>query len=121
MRTLRRSVGAKAKLILAATAAGVPFVSSMGAALRMDPTAVRVTRFEKVEGDGLARALRRRFRELGRFPTARFGCVWSREAPAAESAAGSRGSLMTVTATFGMCLAAECIRAIAADGRESGT
>lgn len=115
------SVGAKAELILAATAAGVPFVSSMGAALRMDPTAVRVTRFEKVEGDGLARALRRRFRELGRFPTARFGCVWSREAPAAESAAGARGSLMTVTATFGMCLAAECIRAIAADGRESGT
>ena len=115
------SVGAKAELILAATAAGVPFVSSMGAALRMDPTAVRVTRFEKVDGDGLARALRRRFREMGRFPFARFGCVWSREAPAAESAAGARGSLMTVTATFGMCLAAECIRAIAADGKESGT
>lgn len=58
---------------------------------------------------------------MSRLATARFGCVWSREAPAAESAAGARGSLMTVTATFGMCLAAECIRAIVANGRESGT
>ena len=73
------SVDCKAELILGATEAGVPLVSSMGAALRTDPTKVRITRFEKVEGDGLARALRQRFKKLGRFPTAKFTCVWSSE------------------------------------------
>ena len=66
------SVDCKAELILGATEAGVPLVSSMGAALRLDPTKVRMTRFEKVEGDGLARALRQRFKKLDRFPAAKF-------------------------------------------------
>ena len=104
------SVAAKAELILAATAAGVPLVSSMGAALRLDPTQVRVTRFEKVEGDGLARALRQRFKQLNHFP-GRFTAVWSAERPVA-AADGEKGSLMTVTATFGMNLAAEALKAI---------
>ena len=102
------SVDSKATLILTATEAGVPLVSSMGAALRLDPTQVRVTRFEKVEGDGLARALRQRFKQLQRWPKGRFSCVWS-----GESARGQtipKGSLMPVTATFGMCLASEAIR-----------
>ena len=110
------SVDCKAELILGATEAGVPLVSSMGAALRLDPTKVKVTRFEKVEGDGLARALRQRFKKLNRFPAAKFNCVWSGEvpvtAPRSEGAAGtvSKGSLMPVTATFGMCLASEAIK-----------
>ena len=122
------SVDCKAELILAATEAGVPVVSSMGAALRTDPTKVKVTRFEKVEGDGLARALRQRFKKLSRFPAMRFSCVWSEERPIAHAEPQSRregeldsaslrlcvsnpkGSLMQVTATFGMCLASEAIR-----------
>lgn len=100
------SVDCKAELILKATAAGIPLVSSMGAALRTDPTQVRVTRFEKVEGDGLARALRQRFKRLARFPAARFTAVWSAEPPCDAAA---KGSLMPVTATFGMCLASETI------------
>ena len=110
------SVDCKAELILCATEAGVPLVSSMGAALRLDPTKVKVTRFEKVEGDGLARALRQRFKKLGRFPKGKFSCVWSEEAaftaPRSEDAAGTvvKGSLMQVTAVFGMCLASEAIR-----------
>ena len=109
------SVDCKAELILGATEAGVPLVSSMGAALRLDPTKVKMTRFEKVEGDGLARALRQRFKKLGRFPAAKFSCVWSGEAPVTtpvrEDADGTvKGSLMPVTATFGMCLASEAIR-----------
>ena len=108
------SVDCKAALILAATEAGVPLVSSMGAALRLDPAKVKVTRFEKVEGDGLARALRQRFKKLRRFPAARFSAVWSSEAPVAigteSQRHGSKGSLMPVTATFGMCLASEAIR-----------
>ena len=110
------SVDCKAQLILAATAAGVPTVSSMGAALRVDPTRVRVTRFEKVEGDGLARALRQRFRRLGRFP-GRFAAVWSTEMPRADGGKNVRGSIMPVTAAFGMALAGEIIRRLA-DGAE---
>ena len=110
------SVDCKAELILGATEAGIPLVSSMGAALRFDPTKVKVTRFEKVEGDGLARALRQRFKKLGRFPKGKFSCVWSGEvpvtAPRSEGAAGtvSKGSLMQVTAVFGMCLASEAVK-----------
>ena len=106
------SIDSKATLILAATEAGVPIVSSMGAALRLDPTKVRVTRFEKVEGDGLARALRQRFKKLRRFPAAKFPCVWSAEQAVSQSVSHSipKGSLMPVTATFGMCLASEAIK-----------
>ena len=125
------SVDCKAELILGATEAGVPIVSSMGAALRLDPAKVKVTRFEKVEGDGLARALRQRFKKLGRFPKGKFSCVWSGEQPVSNTEAQRRreeaedggddsvppclcvknkGSLMQVTAVFGMCLASEAIK-----------
>ena len=109
------SVDCKAELILGATEAGVPIVSSMGAALRLDPTKVKVTRFEKVEGDGLARALRQRFKKLGRFPSAKFSCAWSTEHAIEQSnnpnnRTISKGSLMQVTAVFGMCLASEAIK-----------
>ena len=109
------SVDCKAELILGATEAGVPIVSAMGAALRFDPTKVKVTRFEKVEGDGLARALRQRFKKMGRFPKGKFSCVWSGEPPFSTSTSDldlkrPKGSLMQVTAVFGMCLASEAIR-----------
>jgi len=122
------SVDCKAELILGATEAGVPLVSSMGAALRTDPTKVRVTRFEKVEGDGLAKALRQRFKKLRRFPAAKFPCVWSAEPPLQLKQSNNssnqtipKGSVMPVTATFGMCLASEAIREIVAlDGVVAG-
>ena len=111
------SVDCKAELILNATEAGVPLVSSMGAALRIDPTTVKVTRFEKVEGDGLAKALRQRFRKLNRFPKGRLSCVWSGEGPlkpqnlkTSKPQTPVKGSLMQVTAVFGMCLASETIK-----------
>ncbi len=106
------SVACKAELILGATELGIPIVSSMGAALRTDPTKVVVRRFDKVEGDGLARALRQRFRKLNRFPTAPFACVCSTEPPAAQQSPDVKGSIMPVTATFGMCLASEAIRLV---------
>ena len=103
------SVDAKAALVLAAAESGVPIVSSMGAALRVDPTKVEVRRFEKVEGDGLARALRQRFKKLGCRPPRKFNVVCSSEPPARLEV---RASLMQVTAAFGMALAAEAIRTI---------
>lgn len=115
------SVDCKARLLLDAAAAGVSVVSSMGAALRTDPTKVRVMRFDKVEGDGLAKALRNRFRKLGEWP-GRFVCVCSVESPQTPTEQSNnrtiqqfaKGSLMPVTATFGMCLAAEAIKLLTA-------
>lgn len=103
------SVPCKAELILASTAADIPIVSSMGAALRFDPTQVEVKRFDKVTGDGLARALRQRFRKLGRFPAKHFNCVTTRELPWHLDDPTMKGSLMMVTATFGMALASEVV------------
>ena len=105
------SVDCKAELILQATEKGVPIISSLGAALRCDPTKVTVKRFDKVAGDGLARALRARFKRLSRYPAVKFECVCSEELPFAGCAQGAvKGSLMQVTAAFGMCLAAMAVK-----------
>ena len=101
------SVACKAQLILSVTAAGLPLLSSLGAAKRLDPTKVGLKRFSKVEGDGLARALRQRFKKLGRYPSADFRCAVSSEPPAPIA---TLGSMMPVTAAFGLALASAVIR-----------
>lgn len=99
------SVADKAALIAGATACpGVTLFSSMGAALRLDPASVRSAEFRQVAGDGLAKALRNRFRQTGGMPEKPFVCVYSAEAPLVGEQAG-RGSVMTVTAAFGLKLA----------------
>ncbi len=55
------------------------FVSSMGAALKIDPTKVRVSEFWDIDGCPLARALRKRMKSQERFPATKFHCVWSPE------------------------------------------
>ncbi len=57
----------------------VTLFASMGAALKMDPFLIRATEFRKVEGDGLARALRQKFKKTGGYPKRKFTCVWSPE------------------------------------------
>ena len=69
----------KALLILMATSMKVKFFSSMGAALKLDPTRIRVAEFWKISGDPLARALRKRFKRDGRYPKRKFTCVFSDE------------------------------------------
>lgn len=72
----------KLELIIRATKKGenkIKFFSSMGAALKMDPTQVRVSEFWEVDGCPLAAVLRRRMRKLKRFPGRKFKCVWSPE------------------------------------------
>ncbi len=111
------SVACKAHLIRAAVESGAALFSSMGAASRIDVSRIRATMFKKVEGDGLARALRRRFKE-DEWTKWDFMCVWSDEPPVnlgeREEADGTaNGSLMPVTAAFGLRLASlvlECLR-----------
>ena len=56
----------KAALILLACQTKAKLFSSMGAALKLDPTRIKVTEFWKVEGDPLARALRKKFKALSK-------------------------------------------------------
>ena len=55
------------------------FFSSMGAALKLDPTRIKTAEFWKVQGDPLARALRKRFKRDGQYPKRKFQCVYSDE------------------------------------------
>lgn len=69
----------KAALILHATRSKARFFSSMGAALKLDPTKIEVAEFWKVKGCPLARALRQRFKKKKEFPAKKFLCVFSDE------------------------------------------
>lgn len=78
------SLQEKAHLICHATslpASRLLFLSSMGAALRIDPTRVRMAEFWDIKGDPLARALRQKFKRTKEFPRRKFQCVYSEEPP----------------------------------------
>ncbi len=100
------SVADKALLILRATQTrGVKLFSSMGAARKLDPTRVQVAEFWSVKGCPLAAALRSRFKRQGVYPRRKFKCVFSDEVRPNGRPDGPNGSLMQITATWGMVLA----------------
>ena len=98
--------------------------SSMGAALRIDPTKVRVSEFWKIKGDPLAAAMRSAMRKHKMFPARKFLCVHSEETPlpnlgtplqdgsATFNKMQTNGSLAHITAIFGMTLAGLVIQDI---------
>jgi tRNA A37 threonylcarbamoyladenosine dehydratase len=105
----------KALLILMATSTplgergGGRFFSSMGAALKLDPTRIKIAEFWKVKGDPLARALRNRFKREKVFPKRKFQCVYSDELlknklPIDPDDKGN-GTIAHITAIFGFMLA----------------
>lgn len=95
--------------------------SSMGAALKLDPTRVAVAEFGTVRGCPLARALRQHFKRRGTWPRRKFKCVYSDELLAnrgttvdqggrtahlgGDSTSRVNGSVMHITAMFGLTLA----------------
>ena len=108
----------KAALILLACQTKAKFFSSMGAALKLDPTRIKVTEFWKVQGDPLARALRKKFKLYGQFPEQKFLVVYSDELlenrgcptdegeePSPFNKPQTNGSLAHITAIFGFTLA----------------
>ncbi|NLE91178.1 MAG: tRNA threonylcarbamoyladenosine dehydratase [Elusimicrobia bacterium] len=110
------SLGPKAEILAYLAAHRIPSVSSMGAALRKDPSAVRSGDISQVLFCPLAQRLRKRLRKNG--VTSGILCVYSEEKPAAASTAGQEeeyfkrgrerrilGSLPTVPAAFGATLA----------------
>jgi tRNA A37 threonylcarbamoyladenosine dehydratase len=72
------SLSNKVHLIQQATKTNAKFFSSMGAALKMDPTRIRVAEFWKVQGCPLGAALRGRLKKLGGV-SKKFTCVYSDE------------------------------------------
>lgn len=95
----------KAELILRACDIDAVLFSSMGAARKIDPLKVKVAEFFKVRDCPLGAALRKRIRRAGTLPAKQFLCVYSDESIPAEA-----GSLVTVTAVFGLNLAALVIK-----------
>lgn len=103
----------KVLLILNASRSRAKLFSSMGAALKMDPTRIRVTEFWKVSGCPLARALRQRFKRQKEFPDKKFLCVYSDELisnrhvsdETCDYKVAINGSIVHITAIFGFTLA----------------
>lgn len=101
--------------------------SSLGAALRIDPTKVRVSEFWKVKGDPLAAAMRSAMRRNKVFPARKFLCVHSEEQPLPNLGTAlqdgsqtfnktqTNGSLAHITGIFGMTLAGLVIQDIKAE------
>ena len=138
----------KALLILMACQTRARLFSSMGAALKLDPTRIQVAEFWKVQGDPLARALRNRFKRQKTFPKHKFLCVYSDELLAnrgqedicgtscrlcvkgfqteQEDAASVpaktqvNGSLAHITAIFGMTLAGLVVQSAVHDDVNGG-
>lgn len=91
----------KVQLILAATGTPAAFFSSMGAALKMDSSRIKVAEFWQVKGCPLGAALRRKLRKTER-PGKKFLCVYSEEVlenKGSNSSCGTEKCLCPKTAT----------------------
>lgn len=118
----------KMELIVRATSRSLTrpkLYSSMGAALKMDPTKIQVSEFWKVNGCPLAAALRYKMRHQKRLPGRKFQCVWSPEVlsnlgqAVMDDDSGSmfnkaqiNGSLAHITAIYGFTIAGLIIQDI---------
>ncbi|MCQ2074487.1 MAG: tRNA threonylcarbamoyladenosine dehydratase [Bacteroidaceae bacterium] len=101
------SIPDKMTLILKSLETGAVLFSSMGAALKTDPSRISVAEFWKVHGCPLAKALRTGFKKSGRFPSRKFQCVFSDERlenrPSADES--GNGVAVHITASFGFRIA----------------
>ena len=99
----------KIALILAASASKATFFSSMGAALKMDPTMIRVAEFWDVRGCPLGAMLRKRMRQNKTLPAGKFLCVYDAQVLPNKGSlpeeGRTNGSLVHITGIFGFTLA----------------
>ena len=112
------SLESKMQLLLHATQTKAMVLSSMGAALKMDPTKIKVAEFWKVTGCPLARSLRDKFKKKKLKPHKKVTCVYSEEllqnlggipendgAPAEFHKVAYNGTMAHAVAIFGFTLA----------------
>jgi tRNA A37 threonylcarbamoyladenosine dehydratase len=117
----------KVHLIQTATRTKAVFFSSMGAALKMDASKIKVDEFWKVKGCPLGAALRSRLKKSGELPAKKFCCVFSEERlinrgqeyASAETdtfrKAQINGTLAHTTAIFGFTLAGLVVQDVVKD------
>ena len=102
------SLSSKIELISAATVAGVPIISAMGAGNKLDPTRFEVSDISKTSVCPLARAVRVALRKRG---INHLKVVYSREEPhLPESGERVPGSVSFVPSVMGLIIAGEVIK-----------
>lgn len=112
------TVAAKLELIVRATRAGIPIISSMGTGNKLDPSRLTVTDLSKTAGCPLARVMRRELKARG---ITHLRVVYSEEppvqappdAPALENDPHKRvppGSLPFVPPVAGLLMASEIVK-----------
>ncbi len=117
------SLTPKCNLMAALSEKGIPFISSMGAALKTDASAIRYGKLSQTKNCALARFVRRRLKKRG-LNLDKIWCVSSTEQAdlpdtalfmeEQETETGrarmTMGSLPTITAIFGLTIANEVIK-----------
>ncbi|MBO7610083.1 MAG: tRNA threonylcarbamoyladenosine dehydratase [Muribaculaceae bacterium] len=110
------TVAAKMELVRQCKRLDVPIICSMGAANKLDSTAVKVADITHTRMDPLAKTLRKRLRREG---INHFKCVYSPEVPRVPTSDedGKRipASVAWVPAAFGLALGSEVISDLVAD------
>ena len=119
------SLASKCALIEALYKYEIPFVSSMGAALKTDSSKIKFSALSKTKNDGLAKVIRSRLRKKD-VDLNKVLCVSSEEQvdlpetaifqsenePNQNRKKNTLGSLPTITAIFGLTIANEIIKRI---------
>lgn len=122
----------KCDLLEKLAAGSIPFISSMGAALKSDPSKIRCGSLNASQNCSLARFIRKRLRKRG-VGLRQIRCVWSDEQtelpqtalelPEALETTGrirhTLGSLPTITAIFGLTIANQVILELSGCRRSS--
>ncbi len=116
----------KCDLIQALWQRQIPFISSMGAALKTDVSKIKFGALSNSKNCALAKFVRKRLRKRG-VDISQINCVWSDEqvnlpsgalalpedAPSAGRVRHTLGSLPTITAIFGLTIANQVILRLA--------
>lgn len=104
----------KVALIKAVQTRRIPIISSMGAAMKTDPRQIEVASLNQTRVCPLAARVRKMLKTEG--ADLSFPCVFSTEHPVGRQQTGRQmGSLVTITGIFGLTVANEVIKRIAAD------
>ena len=112
------SVQPKLNFLVTALAAGIPFVSAMGAGGKVDPEQIKIGRLDRVQNCPFAAHVRKRLRREFQL-NPKFLCVHSTELPNKESIAltdGTKfkksyyGTSAWIPAAFGLHAAAHAVR-----------
>ena len=103
------TVSSKIALYKWCMARNVPFVSSMGAARKTDPTQIKIAKISKTSVCPLAAKIRKIVRDEHLND---FDVVYSTEPATVTDSARIFGSIITVTGTFGLIMANYAINAI---------